>query len=510
MFQIACFCIKVTAMNHPIRTLLVPIQRRQRIARGLQWAVASLAVTGIVGSVWLLANWFQPELLLTGLIPSLAAIVLLPTSLALLLPVRLHTAARLVDVNCNLKDRATTALQFAVLPSRTDIQELQLEDAKSHLSKIDPRQARPIVAPKRSFWAAIACAALAACFMLPKAESITNAASEPLQVVRDQAARLEETMVEELESLLKEQKSPELEELVEELKEMLEEMKAPDVDQRDALSKLSEMQFAITEAVKQMDIAQIDAQLKQLAEAMKASDAMKAAAQSMEEGKYDKAATELEKIDTSTMNRKERDAVAANMKKLSQSLGKGKKGELSEAIHDLAEGLEKSDESKCKDGQCKAAGVCKKQGTKKKIGECLSCQLNRLSECKSCCQGECKNGGNNVAKSNSPKNTWGKGASNNPTGDEKTSLDSQRKQENISGMAGDGPSDREVTSTPEAEQDATRAYSEKYVEYRKKMEEVIDSEPLPLGHRETVRRYFESIRPTNEQSSAIEQKSGKE
>ena len=73
-------------------------------------------------------------------------------------------------------------------------------------------------------------------------------------------------------------------------------------------------------------------------------------------------------------------------------------------------------------------------------------------------------------------------------------------------MAGDGPSEREVTSTPEAEQDATRAYSDKYVEFRKKMEEVIDSEPLPLGHRETVRRYFESIRPTNEQSNAIEQK----
>jgi hypothetical protein len=31
------------------------------------------------------------------------------------------------------------------------------------------------------------------------------------------------------------------------------------------------------------------------------------------------------------------------------------------------------------------------------------------------------------------------------------------------------------------------------------MEEVLDSEPLPLGHRETVRTYFESIRPTSEQ-----------
>ena len=492
-------------MNHPIHSFLVPVQRRQRISRCLQWATTATTLSATIGIFWLIANWFQPEISLLWLVPTLATIVLFPTALALLWPVKLHSAARLIDVNCNLKDRATTALQFSGLEKRTDIQELQLADARAHLSKVDPRVARPIAAPKFSIWAAMACAGLLACFLLPRTESLATAATEPLQVVSEQASVLEETMVEELETLMKEEKSPELEELVEELKEMLEEMKAPDVDQRDALSKLSEMQFAITEAVKQLDVAQIDAQLQQLAEAMKASDAMKAAAQSMEEGKYDKAATELEKIDTSTMTRKERDAVVANMKKLSQNLGKGKKGELSDAIKEMTEGLENSEESKCKDGQCKAAGVCKKQATKKKIGECLSCQLNRLSECKSCCQGECNKPGSNVAKTKSPSNNWGKGASNSPTGDEKTSLESQRKQENITGMAGDGPSEREITSTPEAEQDASRAYSDKYVEFRKKMEEVIDSEPLPLGHRETVRRYFESIRPTNEQSSAIEQ-----
>lgn len=493
-------------MNHPIRKLLVPIQRRQQISRGLQCAAVSLAVSAGVGIAWLLAHWFQPSLSVDWLLPTLAIIAFLPTAIAFLLPVRMHTAARCIDVNCKLKDRATTALQFESLANRTDIQELQLADAHSHISKVDPKQAKPIVAPKFSVLAATACAGLIACLLLPLPQSSLVASNEPLQVVSEQAELLEETMMEELESLVKEQESPELEDLVEELKEMLEEMKAPDVDQRDALAKLSEMQFAITEAVKQLDVAQIDAQLQQLAEAMKASDAMKAAAQSMEAGKYDKAATELEKIDASTMTRKERDAVVANMKKLSQNLGNGKKGELSDAIQEMTEGLEKMDESKCKDGQCKAAGVCKKQSTKKKVGECLSCQLNRLSECKGCCQGECNKIGNSVAKSKSPSSNWGKGVSNSPTGDEKTSLESQRKQENMTGMAGDGPSEREVTSTPEAEQDASRKYTEKYVEFRKKMEEVIDSEPLPLGHRETVRRYFESIRPTNEQSSAIEQK----
>ena len=44
---------------------------------------------------------------------------------------------------------------------------------------------------------------------------------------------------------------------------------------------------------------------------------------------------------------------------------------------------------------------------------------------------------------------------------------------------------------------ATREYQQKYNEFRKMTEAVLDSEPLPLGHRQTVRRYFESIRPQN-------------
>jgi hypothetical protein len=34
-----------------------------------------------------------------------------------------------------------------------------------------------------------------------------------------------------------------------------------------------------------------------------------------------------------------------------------------------------------------------------------------------------------------------------------------------------------------------------YQKYRKLSEAVLDSEPIPLGHRQTIRRYFELIRP---------------
>ncbi|MEM9658557.1 MAG: hypothetical protein AAF961_09380, partial [Planctomycetota bacterium] len=311
-------------------------------------------------------------------------------------------------------------------------------------------------------------------------------------------------MVEDLEELAEETKDPQIEELAEQLRQAVDELKEPEVDQREALAQLSEMQASLAAAIEQMQVQQTDAQLQQLAAALQVAEATQAASQSLRESKYDQAAEQLEKIDASTMNRKQRKAVAANLAKLSQKLGQGKQGQLSEAVQEMIDGLQSDDDSKSKSGFCKAAGACRKQGVKKRISECLGCQLNRLSACKGACQGNGMCQSSSVAKSDRPSNKAGRGASNKPFGEERTKLDSTRRDENLTGVAGEGPSERETSSSAEARQDAARSYRERYLEYRKQMEEVIDREPLPLGHRETVRRYFESIRPTNEQAELID------
>ncbi len=68
-------------------------------------------------------------------------------------------------------------------------------------------------------------------------------------------------------------------------------------------------------------------------------------------------------------------------------------------------------------------------------------------------------------------------------------------QDRTERQQGEGPSETETLSTTEAEQIASRGYKERYVKFRKQAEAVLESEPLPLGHRQTVKRYFESIRP---------------
>lgn len=494
-------------MLEQLQTRLRPVRMRQRWDRALRWGTLGLLAGALLGSAWFLAAWLG-----AAVVPAFAW-VLLAVSIGVsslagaLWPTSWTSSARLVDGVYGLKDRTLTALDFASRRTADPLHQLQMDDALVHLSAVEPQRVVPWRRPRLVPVAVAAVCGMAALGFLPFApeSSQANIPAGPLEVVLDQAAVLEETMLEELKELAKETDDQELKELAKEMEKAIEELKDPNVDQRDALAKLSEMQASVAEAVKALDVAEVDAQLQQLATAMEVSEATEAASQALKANEHQKAAEELEKIDASTMSKKERDALASNLAKLASALGKGKKGQLGEAVEEMLDGLSSENESKAKDGMCKAAGVCRKQGTKKKVSECLACQLNRLAECKGCCQGQCNNPGSSVAKSNKPSTNAGRGVSNQPYGEEKTKLDGKRREENLTGTPGDGPSERETLATAEARQDAARSYRERYVEYRKQMEEVLDSEPLPLGHRETVRKYFEAIRPTAAESEVADQ-----
>jgi hypothetical protein len=101
----------------------------------------------------------------------------------------------------------------------------------------------------------------------------------------------------------------------------------------------------------------------------------------------------------------------------------------------------------------------------------------------------------NPKKSNRPSQQFGKSTSGNING-EKTRLESPRNMQEITGTPGEGPSEFETSSSPEGREQARRKYRESFEKYQKLSEAVLDSEPIPLGHRQTIRRYFELIRPT--------------
>lgn len=66
-----------------------------------------------------------------------------------------------------------------------------------------------------------------------------------------------------------------------------------------------------------------------------------------------------------------------------------------------------------------------------------------------------------------------------------------------------GDVDVETESSDEQQQEAVRAYNQKVAEYEALSESVLESESIPLGHRQTIRKYFELIRPDGGEVDAV-------
>ena len=323
-------------------------------------------------------------------------------------PGRADKAAHLLDQHYSTKDRSVTSLQFASSNEPSEVERLQMEEAKEHLQSLSPNDCVPLSAPQTPLrWASGLTAATLLVLALgswlaPKAE-----AKVVLSLAQEQSSDLRETMLPELEELVEE--DPEIEELVKELEEKLEEMETEVLDEADLLANLSEMEQSLAEAREALQLEMTDAMMKALASAIKPSDSMKSAADAIEAEDYDEASKKLQAIDPSQLGDKERRAVADNLKKMLSKLKPGQQGQLSDSIGELAQGLESKNTSQCKKCLSKLASACKKQGNCKKIGNCMMCQLNRLAQCKGECRGQCMS--NNVVKSDRPSTKAGMGAS---------------------------------------------------------------------------------------------------
>ncbi len=403
-------------MLRELQSLLRPVRIQQRIDRAVRWAALGIVLGACLGAAWFLAVWYGWEASQWYGWLVLPAVVLVCWVLGFVWPTSWRRTAALIDAACGLKDRTSTALEFAGRSHRESVHQLQIDDALRRLADVDARRVVPWKSPKLIPLAMVTVVLLIAASFLRLPTATPIAAAEPLAVVTEQSKLLEETLLKDLRDLAQETKDPQLEQLADQMRQAIEDLKKPEVDQREALAELSDMQASLTSALEQLQIQQVDSQFQQLAEALQAADASQSASQMLKDQKYDEAARELEKIGVSTMDRKQQNALEAKLAELKNNLSKGKPGQLSEAVQDVLDGLENDDDSKCKSGMCKCACVCRKQGLKKKIGDCLACQLNRLSECKCNCQGQCDKPGSCVKKSNSPTNKWGLGARTSRSG----------------------------------------------------------------------------------------------
>ncbi|MEK6257524.1 MAG: hypothetical protein AABP62_02800 [Planctomycetota bacterium] len=496
-------------MTEALRSRLQPVQRRQVWQTIAVWVVGGLLLGSVIGlgcgvarltTGWAEGGWLATMALLAGPIAGAVA------SLAWLLPrPNWIAAARAVDRHYQLKDRTESALDFSrkqVAPDKQAFAELQLADAMSHLSRVEPEAVAPYEAPRFLPGAVLAAALAVILALVPLQHDEASASpSVPDENIVAQADEIADSL-KELEEQLNKDVDPELEKLLKELKEKAEELKEPGVDVKEALAKISEMQAAIQSAQSQASLEQVDQQLQEIGEAMASAKALEGAGQALAEGKYDKAMKELTDLGDIELERNEARNTAEKLKKAAKrAKGDAGDGSISDAANELAEGIEDGDCEKCKGAGKKLGAAAGKQARKKKINDLLNAELTSLCECKGNCQKNSTAKGKKKQKSVNPSQNWGMGESGNIDGDA-TNLAANLNKEQINGQAGEGVSEFETSSSSEGRQEAQRGYKDVYQKYKKMSDAVLESENIPLGHRQTIRKYFESIRPQQSEEPA--------
>lgn len=482
-------------MEARLLKLLAPVRRRLGIARGERWATAGLAASAVAGlalGTWRVANgaslpWW-----------SLAALALIPAGSFFfgLMTQRSWThAASAVDQTYQLKDRIGTALDFLRRPDAGPLHRLEIRDAAQYLAAIDPKRVVPARIPKRLGYTCGLAALAAALLLWPLGPDASQAAlAPPPDVVLDEADSILGDL-KALDDLAEENEDQELKDLVVKLQERAEAMKEPGVDLREALAKLSEMETAIQAQQAQYNVGLVDGQLAALGEAMMASPALEGTGRALSESKYEKAAEQMEALeDVENLPRQERKSAAEKMKAVADKMGEVGLGQMSQAVGDMSEGLSSGKSHKYRMGTSVLAKEVRKQGKRRRAHQLLMSQLTNLNESKCNCEKNSLTRGKNPRKSTSPSLNFGLATSGNVIG-EKTDYLAQRRQEQITGQQGEGESEVETTHSPEGREQAKRGYRETYNKYKKLSDEVLESEPIPLGHRETIRKYFELIRP---------------
>ena len=260
------------------------------------------------------------------------------------------------------------------------------------------------------------------------------------------------------------------------------------------MARLSEMEAALREMQQQVAESSVEAQLQEVGDAFSLAAEMAAAGQAMAKGEMEKATEELSKLEMPQLDRKTEKAIIEKLDQIQNARYEGdQKQSLKESLRSVQDGLSSGDKGKFQEGMKSLAGECRKQGQKKILSDLLKKQCQSLGECKSECENECRSQAQGNKKGGDKA---GKGSAE--LRGEKSARQKTGSEMNLKGEdSGTGDSEIETEQGSEQEHEAVRQYRQNADKYEAMSESVLETESIPPGHRQTIRRYFEMIRPTS-------------
>jgi hypothetical protein len=271
---------------------------------------------------------------------------------------------------------------------------------------------------------------------------------------------------------------------------------------KESLHVLSEMEEAVQAAREALQLEAMDDLIQELAKTLELAEKTVPISKALEKGDYSHAAWELKKLDAEaldSLSKPERTAMAAHMQNIADNAEQKNQKPLQEAAQKMSDALKDDDGESGESAADALANEVEKHGIRQAIGKELGNKQMQLGMAKAE-SGMSLSGGKGTEKTKAGSETWGSGTAGDPNSGQETNLQGQRQQQTLTGALSDqGDSLTETIDSHEGTAaQSLRDYREQYQQYQKLSEAVLDAEPIPLGQRQVIRRYFESIRPNSE------------
>jgi len=359
-----------------------------------------------------------------------------------------QSPAESVDLHYGLKDRLLVASSILARSEQTPMEHLQLSDAIIHVRQVDPREVLPARLPRHFQWLCGLSIVLLTVILL--VTSSGSSASRPFA----------------------------------------------DIDERkETLAALSQMEQTLTQAKQALSSEAMAVSLGEIGAALAGANVTQTAGQALQAGDLALASKELVSLEWNSLTQAEREITGRMLQDVAEKIKGRNLPQLSQFTEQFADEILHGNLEMLQEAAAEFAARIQMESLHREMYRQLAGKLALLEEQKSDLIAAL-NGGQGTQPSQTPSYSWGTGEAGDPQTGPVTEMDSTRQWHQATGRQGTGPSEMEtIFSSEGAEETASLPVVEVERPSHQTTETALESEPIPLRHRQVIRQYFEAIKP---------------